>query len=144
MIRRATFDLTGLPASPTGIPFQRKSTGPIAALINDLKQRGLLDETLVVWTTGFCRTPSHESADAKGREHRQQVFASWMVGGGVKGGLVHGASDGYGIAVAKDRVHVHDFHATILHLLGLEHARLTFRHAERDDRLTDVHGNVVP
>jgi hypothetical protein len=116
---------------------------PIAALIRDLKGRGLLDETLVVWTTEFGRTPYHESANAKGREHHHQVFSSWMTGGGVKGGLVHGASDDYGIAVARDRVHVHDFHATILHLLGLNHERLTFRHAGRDFRLTDVAGNVV-
>jgi uncharacterized protein (DUF1501 family) len=116
---------------------------PIAALIRDLKVRGLLDETLVVWTTEFGRTPYHESANAKGREHHHQVFSSWMAGGGVKGGLVHRASDDYGIAVARDRVHVHDFHATILHLLGLNHERLTFRHAGRDFRLTDVAGNVV-
>jgi hypothetical protein len=116
---------------------------PIAALIRDLKQRGLLEETLVVWTTEFGRTPYHESAGAKGREHHHQVFSSWMAGGGVKGGLVHGVSDEYGIAIARDRVHVHDFHATILYLLGLDHERLTFRHAGRDFRLTDVHGHVV-
>jgi hypothetical protein len=116
---------------------------PIAALIRDLKARGMLDDTLVVWTTEFGRTPYHESANAKGREHHHQVFSSWMAGGGVKGGIVHGASDDYGIAIADDRVHVHDFHATILHLLGLQHERLTFRHAGRDFRLTDVQGHVV-
>jgi hypothetical protein len=116
---------------------------PIAALITDLKQRGLLDDTLVVWTTEFGRTPYHESSNATGREHHHQVFSSWLAGGGVKGGIVHGASDEYGIAVAENRVHVHDFHATILHLLGLDHEKLTFRHAGRDYRLTDVHGNVV-
>jgi hypothetical protein len=116
---------------------------PMAALITDLKQRGMLDDTLVVWTTEFGRTPYHESANATGREHHHQVFSSWLAGGGVKGGIVHGASDEYGIAVAENRVHVHDFHATILHLLGLDHEKLTFRHAGRDYRLTDVHGNVV-
>jgi hypothetical protein len=116
---------------------------PIAALIADLKQRGMLEDTLVVWTTEFGRTPYHESAKATGREHHHQVFSSWLAGGGVKGGIVHGASDEYGIAPAENRVHVHDFHATILHLLGLDHERLTFRHAGRDYRLTDVHGSVV-
>jgi hypothetical protein len=116
---------------------------PIAALITDLKQRGLLDDTLVVWTTEFGRTPYHEIANHAGREHHHQVFSSWLAGGGVKGGIVHGASDEYGIAVAQDKVHVHDFHATILHLLGLDHEKLTFRHAGRDYRLTDVHGQVV-
>jgi hypothetical protein len=116
---------------------------PIAALIRDLRDRGMLDDTLVVWTTEFGRTPYHEQADHAGREHHHQVFSSWLAGGGVQGGIVHGASDDYGIAVAEDRVHVHDFHATILHLLGLDHERLTFRHAGRDFRLTDVHGDVV-
>jgi hypothetical protein len=116
---------------------------PIAALIIDLKRRGLLDDTLVVWTTEFGRTPYHETAGHKGREHHHQVFSSWLAGGGVKGGITHGSSDEYGIAVAEKRVHVHDFHATILHQLGLDHEKLTFRHAGRDYRLTDVHGQVV-
>lgn len=116
---------------------------PIAALITDLKQRGLLDETLVVWTTEFGRTPYHEQAAHAGREHHHQVFSSWLAGGGIKGGLVHGSSDDYGIGPAEDRVHVHDFHATILHQLGLNHERLTYRHAGRDYRLTDVEGEVV-
>lgn len=116
---------------------------PIAALIKDLKQRGMLDDTLVVWTTEFGRTPYHEKADHPGREHHHQVFSSWMAGGGVKPGLVYGISDEHGIAVGENRVHVHDFHATILHLLGLDHEKLTFRHAGRDYRLTDVHGEVV-
>ncbi|HMF12314.1 MAG TPA: DUF1501 domain-containing protein, partial [Gemmataceae bacterium] len=115
----------------------------IAGLIRDLKSRGLLDDTLVVWTTEFGRTPYHEQADHKGREHHRQAFSSWLAGGGVKGGIVHGATDAYGVAVAEKRVHVHDFHATILHLLGLDHERLTFRHAARDYRLTDVAGEVV-
>ena len=116
---------------------------PIAALITDLKQRGLLDETLVVWTTEFGRTPYHEQAAHAGREHHHQVFSSWLAGGGIKGGVVHGSSDEYGIGPAENKVHVHDFHATILHLLGLDHERLTYRHAGRDYRLTDVEGEVV-
>ena len=104
----------------------------------------MLDDTLVVWTTEFGRTPvSRARRTMPGREHHHQVFSSWLAGGGVKGGIVHGATDEYGIAVAEDRVHVHDFHATILHLLGLDHERLTYRHAGRDYRLTDVYGSVV-
>ncbi len=116
---------------------------PIAALVTDLKQRGMLEDTLVVLTTEFGRTPYNVSAEAKGREHHHQVFSSWLAGAGVKRGITYGSSDELGIAVAEDRVHVHDFHATILHLLGLDHERLTFRHAGRDYRLTDVHGEVV-
>jgi hypothetical protein len=124
-------------------PLARNVDQPIAALLTDLKQRGMLDDTLVVWTTEFGRTPYHEDANAKGREHHHQVFSSWLAGGGVRGGIVYGASDEHGIDVAENPVHVHDFHATILHLLGLDHERLTFRHAGRDYRLTDVHGRVV-
>jgi len=124
-------------------PRARNVDGPITALVTDLKQRGMLDDTLVVWTTEFGRTPYHEKADHPGREHHHQVFSSWMAGGGVKPGMVHGASDEFGIDVAENKVHVHDFHATILHLLGLDHERLTHRYAGRDYRLTDVHGEVV-
>jgi hypothetical protein len=127
----------------THAPLAKNVDQAIAGLITDLKQRDMLDETLVVWTTEFGRTPYHEKADHPGREHHHQVFSSWLAGGGVKSGIVHGSSDEHGIAVAEDRVHVHDFHATILHLLGLDHQRLTFRHAGRDYRLTDVHGEVV-
>ncbi len=127
----------------THAPLAKNVDQAIAALIIDLKQRGMLDETLVVWTTEFGRTPYHEKADHPGREHHHQVFSSWIAGGGVKGGVVHGSSDEHGIAVAENRVHVHDLHATMLHLLGLDHERLTFRHAGRDYRLTDVHGEVV-
>ena len=127
----------------THAPLAKNVDQAIAALVTDLKQRGMLDETLVVWTTEFGRTPYHEKADHAGREHHHQVFSSWLAGGGVKGGIVHGSSDEHGIAVAEDRVHVHDFHATILHQLGLNHEQLSFRHAGRDYRLTDVHGNVV-
>jgi hypothetical protein len=116
---------------------------PIAGLITDLKQRGMLDDTLVVWTTEFGRTPYHEQPNHAGREHHHQAFSSWLAGGGIKGGMAHGKTDEYGVAVAEDRVHVHDFHATILHLLGLDHERLTYRHAGRDYRLTDVAGQVV-
>jgi hypothetical protein len=116
---------------------------PIAALLKDLKQRGMLEDTLVVWTTEFGRTPFVEKIENKGREHHARAFSSWLAGGGVKPGITYGSSDEYGIAVAENEVHIHDFHATILHLLGLDHERLTFRHAGRDFRLTDVAGNVV-
>lgn len=116
---------------------------PIAALLKDLKQRGLLDETLVVWTTEFGRTPFNNKADAKGREHHPWAFTSWLAGAGVKPGVVHGATDEYGLRAVEKPVHVHDLHATILHLMGFDHERLTFRHAGRDYRLTDVEGSVV-
>ena len=116
---------------------------PLAALVKDLKQRGLLDSTLLVWTTEFGRTPYNVAKDAKGREHHNAVFSSWMAGGGVKGGLAYGASDDIGATVAEKGVHVHDLHATILHLLGLDHERLTYRFSGRDFRLTDVAGRVV-
>ena len=115
----------------------------IAGLLKDLKGRGMLEDTLVVWTTEFGRTPFVEKADNKGREHHATVFSSWLAGAGVKRGISYGKSDDYGIRVAENEVHVHDFHATILHLLGLDHEKLTFRHAGRDFRLTDVAGNVV-
>lgn len=115
----------------------------VAGLLRDLKQRGMLNDTLVVWTTEFGRTPFNAAADAKGREHHHWVFSSWLAGAGVKPGITFGESDEYGINVATDPVHVHDFHATILHLMGLDHTRLTYRHSGRDYRLTDVHGNLV-
>ncbi|MDB5329102.1 MAG: hypothetical protein JWP03_253, partial [Phycisphaerales bacterium] len=116
---------------------------PIAGLLQDLKQRGMLDDTLVVWTTEFGRTPQVANPGARGREHHPSAYSSWLAGGGVKPGITYGASDDYGIEVAENKVHVHDFHATILHLLGLRHEKLTYRHAGRDFRLTDVYGNVV-
>ena len=125
------------------VPLAKNVDQPIAGLLMDLKQRGMLDDTLVVWTTEFGRTPFVEKADAKGREHHHWVYSSWLAGAGVNAGSVYGASDDYGINVAKDPVHVHDFHATILHLLGLDHERLTYRHTGRDYRLTDVYGKVV-
>ena len=124
-------------------PLARNVDQPIAALLADLKGLGMLEETLVVWATEFGRTPFNTTKDAKGREHHAQAFTCWMAGGGVKGGYSYGESDEHGNAVASNPVHVHDFHATMLHLLGLDHTRLTFRHAGRDFRLTDVHGNVV-
>lgn len=115
---------------------------PIAGLIKDLKSRGMLDDTLVVWTTEFGRTP-WGTAVSKGREHYNKVYSSWLAGGGIKPGVVYGSSDEHGINIAEDEMHVHDFHATILHCLGFDHTRLTYRHAGRDFRLTDVHGHVV-
>lgn len=114
---------------------------PIAALIRDLKQRGLLDETLVVWGGEFGRTPVSQNAD--GRDHNPWGFTMWMAGGGVKPGTVFGQTDEYGFYAVEDKVHFHDLHATILHLLGLDHDRLTYRYAGRDFRLTDIHGRVV-
>ena len=114
---------------------------PIAALLNDLKRRGLLDETLVVWGGEFGRTPTTESSD--GRDHNHLGFTMWLAGGGVRGGTAYGATDEFGFRAVADKVHVHDLHATILHLLGLDHERLTYRHAGRDYRLTDVSGRVV-
>ncbi|MDG2127666.1 MAG: DUF1501 domain-containing protein [Fuerstiella sp.] len=116
---------------------------PIAALLQDLKQKGMLEETLVVWTTEFGRTPFNNTADAKGREHHPWAFTSWLAGAGVKGGMVHGATDEHGLRSVEKPVHVHDFHATILHLMGFDHEQLTYRHAGRDYRLTDVEGSVV-
>ena len=127
----------------THVPLAKNVDRPIAGLLKDLKQRGMLEDTLVVWTSEFGRTPFNAAPGAKGREHHHWVFSSWMAGAGVKPGMTYGESDDHGIRVAKDPVHVHDFHATILHLMGLDHTRLTYRHTGRDYRLTDVHGRVV-
>ena len=122
---------------------------PIAALLTDLKQRGLLDSTLVIWGGEFGRTPTVEiptpgvSSAGLGRDHNHYGFSMWLAGGGVKGGHVHGATDELGWNAVENRVHVHDLHATILHLLGFDHEQLTYRFAGRDFRLTDVHGHVV-
>ena len=124
-------------------PLARNVDQAVAGLLQDLKQRGLLEDTLVVWTSEFGRTPFNAAPGAAGREHHHWVFSSWLAGGGVKGGMTWGESDEHGIHAARDPVHVHDFHATILHLLGMDHTRLTWRHAGRDYRLTDVHGQVV-
>jgi hypothetical protein len=116
---------------------------PIAGLIQDLKRAGLFDDVLVVWTTEFGRTPFNNTADNPGREHHNWAFSSWLAGAGVKRGVVHGSTDEHGTKPVENPVHVHDFHATILHLMGLDHTKLTYRHAGRDYRLTDVHGEVV-
>ncbi len=114
---------------------------PIAALLTDLKARGLLDETLVVWGGEFGRTPMAQGSD--GRDHNPFGFTMWLAGGGVKGGVIHGATDDYGYHAIADKVQVHDLHATMLHLLGIDHQRLTYRFGGRDMRLTDVHGELI-
>src|SRR5262245_4007678 len=114
---------------------------PIAGLLTDLKQRGLWEETLVIWGGEFGRTPTCEGTD--GRDHNPHGYTMWVAGGGVKAGLAWGRTDDYGYYAVEDKVHVHDLHATTLHLLGLDHKRLTYRYAGRDFRLTDVHGEIV-
>jgi hypothetical protein len=114
-----------------------------AALIKDLKQRGMLEDTLVVWGGEFGRTPMVEGGGNDGRDHHPNAFSMWLAGGGIRPGITHGESDEFGFAVVKDKVHVHDLHATILHLLGFDHTKLTFRFQGRDFRLTDVHGQIV-
>jgi hypothetical protein len=128
----------------------RESDQAIAAFLKDLKQRGLLDDTLVIWGGEFGRTPTVElptpganAGKMNGRDHNHYGFTYWLAGGGVKGGHVHGATDEFGFAAVEDKVHVHDLHATILHLLGFDHETFTYRYAGRDFRLTDVHGKVV-
>lgn len=119
---------------------------PIAALLTDLKNRGLFDDTLVICGGEFGRTPAVELVNGKpggGRDHNHWGFTVWLAGGGIKGGTVYGATDEFGYRAVEDPVHVHDLHATILHLLGFDHTKLTYRHAGRDFRLTDVHGQVV-
>jgi hypothetical protein len=119
----------------------REVDKPIAGLLADLKLRGLLKDTLVLWGGEFGRTPVTQGKD--GRDHNPQGFTMWLAGGGVKGGYVHGATDDFGYHAVKDKVHMHDLHATILWLLGLDHEKLTYRHAGRDFRLTDIYGRVV-
>jgi uncharacterized protein (DUF1501 family) len=114
---------------------------PIAALLDDLDQRGMLEDTLVLWGGEFGRTPMGENGD--GRNHHPQVFTMWMAGGGVRSGLTYGTTDDFGYAPVENPIHMHDLHATMLYQLGLDHERLTYRHAGRDFRLTDVYGNVV-
>jgi hypothetical protein len=119
---------------------------PVAALLKDLKQRGLLEHTLVIWGGEFGRTPMNEERNGSkwlGRDHHQHTFCMWLAGGGVKAGYTHGVTDDLGYHVAENPVHVHDLQATILHLMGLNHEKLTYRFQGRDYRLTDVHGNVV-
>jgi Protein of unknown function (DUF1501) len=132
-----------LPSSCAG------SDRPVAGLIKDLKSRGLLDDTLVVWSGEFGRTPWSQDLsgtspiDTHGREHQPESFCAWLAGGGVKAGYTHGETDDFGFRPVAGKVHLHDLHATMLHLLGLDHERLTYRHSGRDYRLTDVEGRVV-
>jgi hypothetical protein len=128
----------------------KQSDQGIGALIKDLKQRGMLEETLIIWGGEFGRTPVVElptpgsnAGKQNGRDHNHYGFTMWLAGGGVKGGTIHGSTDEFGFAAQEKPVHVHDLHATILHLLGFDHTKLTYRYAGRDFRLTDVHGNVV-
>jgi uncharacterized protein (DUF1501 family) len=132
---------------PGGITRQLKQTDqPAAALIQDLKQRGLLEDTLVIWGGEFGRTAYCQgkmTKDTYGRDHHPRCFSMWMAGGGVKSGMVHGQTDEFGYNIVKDPVHVHDLHATMLHLMGIDHERLTFKFQGRYYRLTDVAGKVV-
>jgi hypothetical protein len=132
---------------PNQIRVQCKDTDQAsAALVQDLKQRGLLDETLVVWGGEFGRTTYSQGAltkDNYGRDHHGRCYSIWMAGGGIKGGLSYGETDDYCYNIVRDGVHVHDFNATLLHLLGIDHTKLTYRFQGRDFRLTDVHGNIV-
>ena len=114
---------------------------PIAALIKDLKQRGLFEETLILWAGEMGRTPHGGGGD--GRDHHTSGFTVWLAGAGIKGGVVHGATDEFGMEAVENVVEIHDLHATILHLLGLDHERLTYRYGGRDMSLTDVHGHVI-
>jgi hypothetical protein len=122
-------------------PLARKIDLPVAGLLHDLKSRGMLKDTLVVFTTEFGRSPGPEGE--MGRGHYNRAYSSWLAGGGVKAGVVYGKTDDFGAKIVENECHVHDFHATVLHLLGFDHTKLTFRHAGRDYRLTDVAGNVV-
>jgi hypothetical protein len=119
----------------------RATDKPIAGLLQDLKSRGLLDSTLVIWGGEFGRTPMAQGSD--GRDHNPFGFTMWLAGGGIKGGTIYGATDDYGYHVIENKVEIHDLHATMLHLLGMEHTRLTFRFGGRDMRLTDVHGEII-
>ncbi|HAV64138.1 MAG TPA: sulfatase, partial [Verrucomicrobiales bacterium] len=127
----------------------REVDQPLAALITDLKQRGLLEDTLVIWGSEFGRTPMQQvdsgagNMTKPGRDHHKEAFTVWLAGGGVKRGFSFGATDEFGYAVVDRPVHVHDLNATVLHLLGIDHERLTFRFQGREYRLTDVHGHVI-
>ena len=134
-----------------GLPRQiagqcRDTDQPTGALLNDLKRRGMLDDTLVIWCGEFGRTVYSQgklTRQVYGRDHHPSCFSAWMAGGGIRGGMTYGETDDYSVNVAKDGVHVHDLQATILHLMGIDHKRLTFKYQGRDFRLTDVHGKVV-
>ena len=120
----------------------RRVDRPIAGLLTDLKQRGLLEDTLVWWGAEFGRTPYAQDRGT-GRDHNPNGFTAWLAGGGVKPGIAFGATDEFGHMAVQDKMHMHDLHATILHLMGIDHQRLTYRYSGRDFRLTDVHGRVV-
>jgi hypothetical protein len=127
---------------PNELPFIANMVDkPIAALLTDLKQRGLLEDTLIVWTTEFGRMPFTQGAT--GRDHNAGTFVSWLSGAGIKGGVAYGQSDDFGYQTAENETYGYDLHATILHLMGIDHERLTFRHNGLDRRLTDVHGHVI-
>ena len=115
----------------------------ITALIRDLRQRGLLDQTLIAVCTEFGRTPWTDGPTTKGRNHYAKAFSCLLAGAGVRGGMTHGETDDFGVNIIKDPVHVHDYHATILHLMGIDHLKLTYLHGGRDERLTDVGGRVL-
>jgi uncharacterized protein (DUF1501 family) len=129
--------------------FKSKAEGidkPIAALLADLKQRGLMEDTLVLWTGEFGRTPETQILEGKetvGRDHNAEGYTAWLAGGGVRGGLTHGTTDDLGYKAVDGEVHLHDLHATMLHLLGLDHTKLVYRYGGRDFRLTNIHGNVA-
>jgi hypothetical protein len=131
------------------LPQKCKQTDqPITALIEDLKERGLLDDTLIIWASEFGRTPLRQGGKANdkglsGRDHHKDAFTCWLAGGGVKGGVSYGQTDEFGMDIVEQGVHVHDLNATVLHLLGLDHERLTYRYQGREFRLTDVHGKIV-
>jgi uncharacterized protein (DUF1501 family) len=140
------WDHHGGPGFDLGAPLDqicREIDRPAAALVRDLKQRGLLEDTLVVWGGEFGRTPMGESRETIGRNHHIDAFTMWMAGGGIKPGITHGSTDEFGFSPAENKIHVHDLQATILHQLGLDHLRLTVRFQGRDFRLTDVGGRVV-
>ena len=134
---------TTTPTFPNELPFIARTVDkPIAGLLRDLKQRGMFDDTLVVWTTEFGRMPFTQGAT--GRDHNGGTFVTWLAGAGIKPGVTYGQSDEFGYQAAEGKTYCYDLHATILHLLGIDHKRLTFRHNGIDRRLTDVHGHVVP
>ena len=141
MIEREAVAADGRRLADNHRDFCRETDLPTAGLLADLSQRGLLDQTLVIWAAEFGRMPV--SQDRDGRDHNPHAFSLWMAGGGTKAGVSYGASDELGHKPAENAVHVHDFHATVLHLMGLDHERLTFQHHGRSFRLTDVSGRVI-
>ena len=123
--------------------FAGETDQPVAALLTDLHRRGLLDETLIIWCGEFGRLPIAQKGKTPGRDHNPHCFTAWLAGGGIRGGTTYGESDDIGYKAAVNRVHINDLHATILHLMGIDHEQLTYRYNGRDFRLTDVGGNVI-